>query len=158
LAERPDVLVFQTESLAEPVEVVGDLEARLWLSSSALDTDVTVKLLDIHAPSLDYPEGFHMPLVDGILRLRFHGGFDRERLLEPGKVYPVVVRLPPIANRFDRGHRLRVDIASSNFPRFDVNPGTGEPLGRHTHAVRAHNTLFLDRERPSHIVLPIAGA
>lgn len=155
LAERPDVMVFQTEPLAQSIEVAGNMEARLWVSSSQPDTDITVKLLDIHPPSLDDPDGFHMPLVDSILRLRFHGGFDKERLLEPGKVYAITVRLPPVANLFAPGHRIRVDIASSNFPRFDVNPGTGEPLGRHTHRVKTHNALWLDRSRPSHIVLPI---
>ena len=155
LAERPDVMVFQTDMLTEPVEIAGNLEAKLWVSTSALDTDITVKLLDIHPASLDYPEGFHMPLVDSILRLRFAGGFDRERLLEPGKVYPIAVRLPPVANLFAVGHRIRVDVASSNFPRFDVNPGTGEPIGKHTHTRKSRNTLWLDRAQPSHIVLPI---
>ena len=157
LAERPDVVVFQTAPLAKAVEIAGNLEAKLWVTSSALDTDLTVKLLDIHPPSLEYPDGFHMPMVDSILRLRFAGGFDRERLLEPGKVYAVTVRLPPVANLFVPGHRIRVDVASSNFPRYDINPGTGEPLGRHTHTVKTHNTLWLDRSRPSHIVLPIRG-
>jgi putative CocE/NonD family hydrolase len=155
LSERPDVVVFQTGPLTEAVEIAGNIEAKLWVSSSARDTDITVKLLDIHPPSLDHPDGFHMPLVDRILRLRFHGGFDKERLLEPGKVYAITVPLPPVANLFAPGHRIRVDIASSNFPRYDINPGTGEPLGRHTHTVKTHNTLHLDRAHPSHIVLPV---
>ena len=67
----------------------------------------------------------------------------------------MTVKLPPVANLFAIGHRIRVDIASSNFPRYDVNPGTGEPLGRHTHTVKTHNTLWLDRAQPSHIVLPV---
>ncbi|MBM3531410.1 MAG: CocE/NonD family hydrolase [Alphaproteobacteria bacterium] len=158
LAERPDVMVFQTEPLKAAVEIAGNMEARLWVSSSQPDTDITVKLLDVHPASLDYPDSFHMPLVDSILRLRFHGGFDKERLLEPGKAYAITVRLPPVANLFATGHRIRVDIASSNFPRFDINPGTGEPLGCHTHTVKTHNTLWLDRARPSHIVLPIRKA
>jgi putative CocE/NonD family hydrolase len=152
------VMVFQTNPLKMPVEIAGNLEARLWVTSSQPDTDITVKLLDIHPPTLDHPDGFHMPLVDSILRLRFHGGFDQERLLVPGKVYEVTMRLPPVANLFAAGHRIRVDIASSNFPRFDVNPGTGEPLGRHTHTAKTHNTLWLDQARPSHIVLPIRKA
>jgi putative CocE/NonD family hydrolase len=158
LSERPDVVVFQTDPLAKAVEIAGNIEAKLWVTSSARDTDITVKLLDIHPPTIDHPDGFHMPLVDRILRLRFHGGFDKERLLEPGKVYAVTVPLPPVANLFQPGHRIRVDIASSNFPRYDVNPGTGEPLGRHTHTVKTHNTLWLDRSRPSHIVLPAMEA
>ena len=157
LAERPDVMVFQTEPLTWPVEIAGNIEAKLWVSSSARDTDITVKLIDVHPPTTAHPDGFHMPLVDSILRLRFHGGFDKERLLEPSKVYPITVRLPPVANLFAVGHRIRVDVASSNFPRFDINPGTGEPLGRHTHAVKTRNTLWLDRQRPSQIVLPLLG-
>ena len=96
-----------------------------------------------------------MLLCDSIRRLRFRNGYDKEELLKPGEIVEVTIELPPIANRFRAGHKLRVDIASSNFPRFDINPGTGEPLGRHTHTVKARNTLHLDKKHPSHIVLPV---
>ena len=76
-------------------------------------------------------------------------------MMTPGDVYAVKIDLPPTSNLFKRGHRIRVDISSSNFPRFDVNPNTGEPVGRHTHSVVARNTVYLDRSRPSHVVLPI---
>ncbi len=155
LAERHDVLVFQTEPLEEDLVIAGPIEARIWISSSAVDTDVTVKLLDVSPPTVDDPAGFHMLLCDSIRRARFRSGYDREVLLTPGEVVEMVVELPPIANRFKAGHRLRVDIASSNFPRFDINPGTGEPLGRHTRTVKAVNTLHLDRKRPSRIILPV---
>jgi len=76
-------------------------------------------------------------------------------LMEPGRVYPIRIDLPPTSNQFAVGHRIRVDISSSCFPRFDVNPNTGEPVGRHTHTVPARNTVHLDRQHPSHVVLPV---
>jgi len=75
--------------------------------------------------------------------------------MEPGVVYQVRIDLPPTSNLFQAGHRIRLDVSSSDFPRFDINPNTGEPMGRHTHSVLAHNSVWLDREHPSHIVLPI---
>ncbi len=155
LSERRDVVVFETEPLKQDLVLAGPIEAKVWVASSALDTDVTVKLLDISPATADDPAGFHMLLCDSIRRLRFRNGYDKEELLKPGEIVEVTIELPPIANRFRAGHKLRVDIASSNFPRFDINPGTGEPLGRHTHTVKARNTLHLDKKHPSHIVLPV---
>ena len=155
LSERADVLVFQTEPLAAELEVTGVIEVKLFVSSSAPDTDVTAKLLDVHPPTAEWPEGFHMPLCDSILRLRFREGFDREVFMIPGECYPATIRLPPVSNRFQAGHRIRLDIASSNFPRFDVNPNTGEPLGRHSGEAVARNCVHLSPDRASHAVLPI---
>ena len=157
MSERADVLVFQTPPLAEDIEVTGPIEVRLHVSSSAPDSDITAKLLDIHPPCLDWPQGFHMPLCDSILRLRFREGFDREVFMTPDTCYAVTVRLPPISNLFAAGHRIRLDIASSNFPRFDVNPNTGEPLGRHAGMANARNCVHLSPERASQVVLPIVG-
>ncbi len=154
-AERNDVVVFQTGPLAEDLEVTGQIRVHLWVSSSATDTDFTARLVDVYPPSPDVPEGFHMNIVDSILRARFREGFDAERLMEPGTIYPIEIVLPPTANLFAKGHRIRLDIASSNFPQFDVNPNTGEPLGRHTHTVRARNAVHFGAEHPSHIVLPL---
>jgi hypothetical protein len=158
LADRPDVVVFQTPPLTADLEVTGPIEVRLWITSSAVDTDFTAKLLDVHSATDDDPDGFHMPLADSILRTRFRDGFDAERFMEPGEVYEIVIELPPLSNVFAAGHRIRVDVASSNFPRFDINPGTGEPLGRHTRSVRATNTVYADASRASHILLPVIGA
>lgn len=155
LSMRPDVLVFQSEPLAEPVEVTGPITATLYVASSAPDTDFTAKLIDVYPPSADYPEGYHLYLSDGIIRCRYRDGFTQEALLEPGQIYAVTITLPPTSNRFAAGHRIRVDISSSNFPRFDLNPNTGEPIGRHTHTQPADNQVFHDRARPSHITLPI---
>ena len=155
LSERPDVLVFQTPPLERAVEVTGPVSVRLWVSSTAVDTDFTAKLLDVHPPSEEYPVGYHMNLTDSIIRARYRESREREVLMEPGRVYEVRIDLFPTSNLFEAGHRIRVDVSSSNFPRFDVNPNTGEPMGRHTHTVTAHNSVHLDRDHPSHIVLPV---
>ena len=127
----------------------------LWISSSALDTDFTAKLIDVHPPNDDYPDGFGMLLVDSVIRCRYREGFEREVLLEPGMPVPVTISLWATSNLFYVGHRIRVDISSSNWPRLDVNPNTGEPMGRHTHQVVAEQTVCVDAERPSRIVLPV---
>ena len=155
LADRPDVLVFQTGPLEEAVELTGPTTVRLWVGSSAPDTDFTAKLLDVYPPSDDYPDGYHLGLCDSIIRCRYREGWDREAFLEPGLAYPVTITLPPTSNLFARGHRIRIDVSSSNFPRLDLNPNTGEPMGRHTHQVPAQQTLYLDADRPSHAVLPV---
>jgi hypothetical protein len=158
LSARPDVLVFQTPPLEQDVEVTGPITVQLYVSSSAPDTDFTAKLIDVHPPTATDPDGFDMNLCDSIIRCRFRESWYREVFMQPGEIYPVTITLPPTSNRFARGHRIRVDISSSNFPRLDVNPNTGEPLGRHTHSVVATNTVHLDRAHPSHIVLPLIPA
>ncbi|MBA4018249.1 MAG: antibiotic hydrolase [Pirellula sp.] len=155
LSARNDVLVFQTEPLPGDVEVTGELEVRLWASSSAVDTDFTAKLIDVYPATVDLPGGFDMNITDGIVRARFRDSLQQETLMEPGKVYPITVRLYPTSNVFKKGHRIRVDISSSNFPRFDVNPNTGEPLAQHRRTQSAVNTIRHDSEHPSHIVLPM---
>ncbi len=155
LAARSDVLVFQTRPLAQGVEVTGPIVVTLWISSSAVDTDFTAKLIDVYPASEDYPEGYHLNLVDSIIRTRYRNGWETEELMVPGEIYRVPIALPPTCNLFAAGHRIRLDVSSSNFPRFDVNPNTGEPMGRHTYTVVAHNAVYLDQAHPSHIVLPI---
>jgi hypothetical protein len=158
LADRPDVLVFQTAPLVEPIELTGPLSVELWVSSTAVDTDFTAKLIDLYPPNDDYPAGYAMNLVDSIIRCRFRDGWRQERPMTPGQRYRVVITLPPTSNLFAVGHCLRLDISSSNFPRFDVNPNTGEPLGRHTHQLVATNTIHLDRSHPSHLIVPVIPA
>jgi putative CocE/NonD family hydrolase len=158
LSARNDVVVFQSEPLAADTEVTGELIARLWISSSAVDTDFTAKLIDVHPPTADFPAGLDMLIGDGILRTRFRDSLAREELMQPGTVYPITIRLYPTSNVFRRGHRIRVDISSSNFPRFDVNPNTGEPLNDHRRQVTALNTVHHDADHPSHVVLPIIPA
>ena len=139
----------------EDVEVTGEIAVKLWISSSAVDTDFTAKLIDVYPPSPDFPGGFDLNIGDGILRARFRESLEREKLMEPGTIYQFTVKLYPTSNVFKKGHRIRVDISSSNFPRFDVNPNTGEPLNDHRRMITAVNTVYHDREHPSHIVLPV---
>jgi len=155
LSARRDVVVFQTEPLAADVEVTGEIEVKLWASSSAVDTDFTAKLVDVHPPNPDYPAGFDQNLEDGIIRARFRDSLKQEKLMEPGAVYEFTIKLYPTSNVFKRGHRIRVDVSSSNFPRFDVNPNTGEPLGESGRMTVAQNTVLVDKTHPSHIVLPV---
>jgi putative CocE/NonD family hydrolase len=155
LSARNDILVFQSEPLAEDTEVTGEIVVKLWASSSALDTDFTAKLIDVYPASKDFPGGFDLNLEDGIVRARFRDSLKREKLMKPGTIYPFTIKLYPTSNVFKKGHRIRVDISSSDFPRFDVNPNTGEPLNDHRRMVTAINTIYHDREHPSHIVLPV---
>lgn len=155
LSARRDVVVFQTEPLAHDVEVTGEIAVILWASSTALDTDFTAKLIDVCPQSEDFPGGFDLNLADGIVRARFRDSLKEETLMEPGKVYKFTIKMYPTSNIFKKGHRIRVDVSSSNFPRFDINPNTGEPLNDHRRTIEADNTIFHDRNHPSHIVLPV---
>lgn len=155
LSERDDVLVFQTPPLQDDVEVVGPIRAKLFISSDCIDTDFTIKLIDLHPPSEDYPDGFAMNLTHGILRTRYREGFDREAWLTPGEVHVIEIEAFPTANRFVKGHRIRLDVASSNFPHFDVNPNSGEPEGRGHSPRPARNRVYMDATRASRLLLPI---
>ena len=155
LSERRDVLVFQTPPLEEDVEVTGFVEVKLFVSSSAPDTDFTAKLIDVYPRSADWPLGFDLNIGDSITRLRYSKSLEKAELLPPGNLGEVTIRLYPTSNVFARGHRIRIDISSSNFPRFDLNPNTGEPLQQHRRVQTAENTVYHDAERPSHVVLPI---
>jgi putative CocE/NonD family hydrolase len=149
LAGRPDVLAFETEPLAAPVEVTGKVLAKLWISSDAVDTDFTAKLVDV------FPDGYSLIITDGQLRTRYREGFEKARLMKPGTVYGITVDVGSTSNWFAKGHRIRVEISSSNFPKFDPNPNTGEPAGAWTRRARAANTVYHDAKRASHIELPV---
>ena len=155
LSSRSDVLSFQTPPLEEDLEIAGPMRVELWVSSTARDTDFTAKLMDVYPPSSDYPEGYAMNLEDGILRMRFRESREREELMEPGTVYRVEIDLWDTANRFHKGHRVRLDISGSNFPFYDVNPNTGEFLGRHTHLKTAVNSVYQAPGRASALVLTV---
>jgi len=155
LAARRDVLVFRTPPLAEGIELTGPLMVRLWVSSSAVDTDFTAKLVDEYPPNPDYPEGFALNVADAIVRMRYRDSRERAELMEPGKVYEIRIDPQATSNHFARGHRIRVDISSSNFPHYDVNPNTGEPLGLERRSMVAHQTVYHDAIRASHIELPV---
>jgi uncharacterized protein len=149
---RPDVLVFTSEPLAEPIEVTGRLLAKLYVSSDQPDTDFTVKLCDV------YPDGRSMLVTDGILRARYRESFEREDFLEPGKVYELTVDLWSTSLVFNRGHKIRVAVSSSNAPRFAPNPNTGGPTDPPGEKRIATNTLHLSQEHSSCLVLPVCKA
>lgn len=149
LERRDDVLVYTGEPLTEPLTVVGHVTVVLHASSSAPDTDFTAKLVD------RWPDGRAFILTDGILRARYRNGLDSEEMLEAGEVYQFGIDVGALAHTFQPGHRIRLEVSSSNFPRFDRNLNTGEPLATGEHWEIAHQTVFHDAERPSHLILPI---
>lgn len=155
LAARSDVLVFQTPPLPEDIGIAGPIKLRLWIASDGPDADIHAKLVDLYPPSDDYPDGFAMNLSEGLLRLRYRDSWEAPAPLEPGRPYAVTVAMFPCANLFKRGHRLRLDLAGSNFPHFDINPNSGEPEGSMDHPRRATTTIFVDAARRSHLVLPV---
>jgi uncharacterized protein len=155
LSARNDVVVFQTAPLAADLEVTGRIIVKLWASTDGPDTDFTVKLIDVYPPSADYPGGVDLNVADGIVRARFRNTLDREELLEPGKPYEFTIETYPTSLVFKRGHRIRLDVSSSNFPRFDVNPNTGEPLNAHRRTRVAANTIYTDPAHPSRLILPV---
>ena len=158
LKARADVAVFQTELLREDVEVSGPIVIKLYASSTALDTDFTAKLIDIYPPSKDFPTGFEMNLTDGIIRARYRNSPERQELMKQGEIYLFTIEPFGTANVFKKGHRIRIDISSSNFPKFDCNPNTGEPLGLNRRMIAAQNTIYHDLIYPSHVILPIIPA
>jgi len=158
LSARNDVLVFQTPPLDRDVEVTGRLVVKLVAASSAPDTDFTAKLIDVYPPNPDYPNGVDLNIGDSIVRARYRSGAGTAALLTPGQAAEFTIEMYPTSVVFRRGHRIRLDISSSNFPRFDVNPNTGEPLNGHRRMQVAENSVFHDPARASHILLPIIPA
>jgi putative CocE/NonD family hydrolase len=152
IADRPDVLVYQTAPLVRDVRIAGNLGVVLWVSSDAPDTDFYVKLLDVHPVSTDYPRGYAFPVSEGILRARYREGFEKSALLKAGQTYRLTFPLEPAANVFKAGHHIRLDVYSSNFPNFDINPNTGDPNDRRPRV--ATNTVHQDADHASYIELP----
>ena len=155
LSARSDVLVFQTQPLDANVEVTGRLVVKLWAGSNAKDTDFTVKLIDVYPPSADYPAGVDLNVGDGIVRARYRESLRTARLLTGPGPNEYTIELYPTSLVFGRGHRIRIDVSSSNFPRFDINPNTGEPLGRARRRRIAENAIYHDQLHPSRIILPV---
>ena len=148
---RDDVLTYTSCLLERPIEITGPLLFRLWAASSAVDTDFVVRLCDV------WPDGKSMLLAEGILRARYRDGCERPSPLVPGEPYEYRIDLVATSTLFREGHRIRVIITSSSWPRFDINCNTGHPLGTDgwQDIVPALQTVFHDSDRPSHIVLPI---
>jgi hypothetical protein len=146
---RDDVLVYTSAPLKRDLEVTGTIRVQLWISSSAPDTDFTAKLVDV------FPNGHARNLCDGILRVRYRDGLDKVHLMKPGEIAPVTIDVGVTSNVFRAGHRVRLDISSSNFPRFDRNPNTGRPVADETELRSARQTLYHGPGYPSRIVLPV---
>lgn len=155
LSARNDVLVFQTKAVDKEMEVTGRLVVKLWAASNCPDTDFTVKLIDVYPPSSDYPGGIDLNVADSIVRARYRNNLSKPEFLQSGRAYEFTIEMYPTSLVFQRGHKIRLDISSSNFPRFDVNPNTGEPLDDDRRWQIAENTVFADAQHASHIVLPV---
>jgi putative CocE/NonD family hydrolase len=147
--QRRDVLVFSTGPLEQDLEVVGPVKAVLWVSTNQRDTDFTAKLVDV------FPDGYARNLTDGILRLRYRNSIERPEPVRPGEMYQITLDAGIASNAFLKGHRIRVEISSSNFPRFDRNPNTGAAIASETRLVKANQTVYHDRQHPSRLVLMV---
>jgi hypothetical protein len=148
---QAEVRTFTTAPLEKPIEWTGHVKAELFLSSTARDTDVIVRVCDI------YPDGKSILIVDYPGRLRYREGFDKEVLMEPGKVYKVAFDVGWMSQIFNKGHRIRVTIASTGAPLYEPNPQTGDPLTIEfpKHAVAATNTIYHHRTNASRVIAPL---
>lgn len=152
IEHRPDVLVYTSAPLKQDTEVAGPVEVVLYAATSAKDTDFTAKLVDV------FPGGQARNLSDGLQRLRYRNSLERPEPAAPGEIYRVTIDAGVTSNVFLKGHRIRVEISSSNFPRFDRNPNTGGPIADETRLLKASQTVYHDREHPSALVLIVRGA
>ncbi len=146
---RRDVLVYTSPPLKAPLEATGPVRAVLHVSTSAPDTDFTAKLVDV------YPGGRALNVTDGILRLRYRESLEHPAPARPGTVYEITIDMGVTSIEFGRGHRIRLEVSSSNFPRFDRNPNTGRPIADEHRLVTAAQAVYHDLERPSHLLLPV---
>jgi len=146
---RPDVLVFSTPPLAKDVEATGWVKATIYASSSAVDTDFTALLADVE------PSGYARFLTDGIVRARYRNSTRQAEPIEPGKIYKYSIDLWATSNLFKAGHRIRLYVSSSNFPRFDRNLNTGEPIAGSSRMIKAQQRIYHDQQHPSALVLPV---
>ena len=146
---RRDVLCYSTAPLEEPLEVTGPITVKLWVASSATDTDFVAKLQDV------WEDGFTQELCHGIVRVRYRDSYDNDSLMTPGEVYELTISVNPTSNLFRRGHRIRLDITSSDFPNFDRNHNTGGNDYAESTLMAARQTVFHDVSRPSQVILPV---
>jgi len=146
---RGDVLVYTTPAFTKDTEVTGPVSLDLYVSTSAVDTDFTGKLVDV------WPNGFAQNLTEGILRLRYRNSQEHAGLANPGETYRITLDLVATSNVFLAGHKLRLEVSSSNFPRFDRNLNTGEEQARGTHMIKTTNVVYHDKAHPSALVVPI---
>jgi putative CocE/NonD family hydrolase len=149
IESRPDVLVYTTEPLPHDVEITGPLQGQLWAVTDAPDTDFTVKLVDVS------PCGYARNVQDGIIRARYRTSSYEENPIKPGEVIVYVIDMAATSNVFKAGHQIRIEVSSSNFPRFDRNLNTGSVLGQDSVIRVATQTILHDADHPSHILLPL---
>ena len=149
MENREDVLVYTTPAFKQDTEVTGPITLEIYVSSSAVDTDFTGKVVDVG------PQGFARNLTEGILRGRYRSSRENAELMNPGEVYKLTLNLWSTSNVFLAGHKLRLEVSSSNFPRFDRNLNTGEDQGHSARMVKATNAVYHDREHPSALILPV---
>jgi putative CocE/NonD family hydrolase len=149
IEERPDVLAYTSATLETDLEVTGPIKLILWASSSAVDTDFTGKLVDV------WPDGKAYNLVDGIVRARYRESEWEAKFIKPGKVYQYSIDLGATSNVFKAGHKIRVQLSSSSFPKWDRNLNTGHPIGQDAEIKAAVQTIYHDKRYPSHILLPV---
>ncbi|MEF8813382.1 MAG: CocE/NonD family hydrolase [Halovenus sp.] len=155
LEARDDVVVFRTPPLEEPVRVVGPLSVTVYGETDAPDTDFTAKLVDEYPPTGDFQNGFALNLADSICRGRYRGYRETTDPIEPGAVHEYYMEPYPTANVFGAGHRIRLDVSSSNYPRYDVNHNTGGPLYADRDYNVATNTVHHSSAHPTHVELPV---
>jgi len=146
---RDDVLVYTTPAFSHDFEVTGPVSLDLYISSSAVDTDFTAKLVDV------WPNGFAQNLTEGILRMRYRNSQAQSELMNPGQMYKIKIDMIATSNVFLAGHKLRLEVSSSNFPRFDRNLNTGENQANSTRISKAENVVLHDAEHPSALILPV---
>jgi hypothetical protein len=146
---REDVLVYSTSAFSRDVEATGPVSVELYAKSSAVDTDFTAKLVDV------WPNGFVQNLTEGIVRARYRNSREKIELMNPGEVYKFTIDLWSTSNVFRQGHKLRMEISSSNFPRFDRNLNTGQSAASGSRSVPATNTILHDADHPSALILPV---
>ena len=156
LIHRDDVLYFETEPLKAQLDVVGEIDVHLAVSSDCPDTDIHIRLIDVHPQSEDKPDGVAINIAHGLLRLRYRNSWTEPELMTPGLVYPISIKLTPTANRFRAGHCIRIMVSSSSFPHFDANPNTGEPQGPAQKMQVATNHIHFGGEHRSWLSVPIA--
>jgi hypothetical protein len=148
--QRNDVLVYSSAALKQDLEVTGPIQMVLYASTTATDTDFTAKLVDV------FPNGEARNLTDGILRVRYRHGLEKAELAQPGEIYPLTIDAGVTSNVFLKGHRIRVEISSSNFPRFDRNPNTGgRSIADERVLKSAQQTVYHSPPFPSHLLLPV---
>jgi uncharacterized protein len=152
IERRRDLLVYSTAPLSSDTEITGPVKVVLNVSSTASDTDFTAKLVDV------YPDGRALNLTDGILRARYRESLEKPKLMIPGTVYRLSIDAGVTSNVFRAGHVIRLEISSSNFPRFDRNPNTGTSVENETRMLKATQTVYHDRYRPSYMLLPVIPA